>query len=212
MQDRREVPSVTKIEEALARASKHADISAATPTDIAGRPAYTVRISPREHPGLIGGAELSFDAEQGIPLRGAVYAKGASAAALELVASEISYEAVPASTFELTPAPGMQVKEIEPHKEGAASGSKGGDETQPKVSHHGLGLESIAVIESHPKPGQNPSANLPEGLQKVKINGITASELPTALGTLLTFERAGVNYVLVGSVTPEAIESLARGL
>ena len=47
---------------------------------------------------------------------------------------------------------------------------------------------------------------------KVKVNGATATELATDLGTLLTFERSGVRYLLVGSVTPAAIEAVARGL
>ena len=34
----------------------------------------------------------------------------------------------------------------------------------------------------------------------------------TALGTLLSFERSGVRYLLAGSVTPAAIEAVARGL
>ncbi len=51
-----------------------------------------------------------------------------------------------------------------------------------------------------------------EGLPKVTINGASASELRTELGTLLSFERSGVRYVLAGSVTPAAIEALARGL
>jgi len=59
---------------------------------------------------------------------------------------------------------------------------------------------------------QKPSVNLPEGLPKVKINGASATELPTALGTLLSFERSGVRYLLVGSVTPAAIEAVAKGL
>ncbi len=46
----------------------------------------------------------------------------------------------------------------------------------------------------------------------MKINGVTASELQTELGTILSFERGGVRYVLAGAVTPAAIEALARGL
>ena len=51
-----------------------------------------------------------------------------------------------------------------------------------------------------------------EGLPKVSINGTSATELPTALGTLLSFERSGVRYFLIGSVTPAAIEAAAKGL
>jgi hypothetical protein len=46
----------------------------------------------------------------------------------------------------------------------------------------------------------------------VKINGISAAELGTELGTILSFERSGVRYLVAGSVTPAAIEAFARGL
>ena len=44
------------------------------------------------------------------------------------------------------------------------------------------------------------------------MNGVNASELRTALGTILTFERCGVRYVVAGAVPPAAVEALARGL
>jgi hypothetical protein len=46
----------------------------------------------------------------------------------------------------------------------------------------------------------------------VTVGGTSASELPTALGTVITFERAGVRYLLAGSVTASAIETFAKGL
>ncbi len=49
-----EVPSVTKIEEGIAHLKKHADVSGATPTDVAGQAAYTVRVSPKEGGSLLG--------------------------------------------------------------------------------------------------------------------------------------------------------------
>ena len=49
-------------------------------------------------------------------------------------------------------------------------------------------------------------------MPQVQVDGKKASELRTALGTLLTFERAGVRYVLAGSVKPGALQSLASGL
>ena len=56
------------------------------------------------------------------------------------------------------------------------------------------------------------SSTTEEGLQKVKINGIEASELPTELGTLLSFERSGVRYLLAGALSPSAVEAVAKGL
>jgi outer membrane lipoprotein-sorting protein len=223
----REVPSVAKIEEAISRLSPHATLSPATPADVAGQAAYTVRVSPSHNGGLLGGAELSFDAVHGVPLRAAVYSSKSPAPVLELAATEISYEPVPASVFEISPPPGAKVQEVSPPKEGSApSGSStGADSTgagwsspssgagHPKVTTHGQGLETVAVLESPVKAGAgNSSPTLPEGLQKVDINGVTASELPTALGTLLTFERSGVRYLLAGAVSPAKVEEVARGL
>ncbi len=76
--DTHEPPSVAKIEEAITRAERHGDVSGATPTDIGGQPAYTVRISPKEGGSLFGGVELSFDAVHGVPLRAGVYSSSSS--------------------------------------------------------------------------------------------------------------------------------------
>jgi hypothetical protein len=67
------------------------------------------------------------------------------------------------------------------------------------------------VLQTNVKPGEK-APTLPEGLQKVKLGETTATELPTELGTLLTFERSGVRYVLAGAITPAQIEAVARGL
>jgi outer membrane lipoprotein-sorting protein len=205
-------PTVAEIEERLAKASKHADISGATPTDVAGQAAYTVRVSPRENGGLVAGAELSWDAAHGNPLRAAIYSTNSSAPVIELAATEISYGSPDSSALEFTPPSDAKVQDVtlpQPSKEG--SSSSGG--TDKHVSVHGQGLESIVLAEAPVKAGGKESGlGSLEGLQKVDVGGTQASELPTQLGTLLTFERAGVRYLLAGSVTPSAIEAFARSL
>jgi outer membrane lipoprotein-sorting protein len=208
------IPTVAEIQEAISHAGKHADISGATPTDVAGQAAYTVRVSPRENGGLIGGAELSWDAANGVPLRTAIYSTTSPSPVIELAATEISYGPVETSTLDFTPPSGAKVEDVTlPVKQGSgASGPSGGGE-KPKLSTHGEGLGAIALLESPVKPGQRESTSSElESLPKVNINGTSASELPTPLGTLLTFERAGVRYLLAGSVTPASIEAFARGL
>jgi outer membrane lipoprotein-sorting protein len=208
------VPSTKEIEEGIAHLDRHAIVSGATPTDVAGQPAYTVRVAPRENGGLIGGAELSWDAVHGVPLRAALYSTNSSAPVIELAASEISYGPIESSVLDFTPPANAKIEEVKPpsghsSNESGSSGSNGA----PKVTTHGKGLAAITVIESPVKAGSESStAAQLEGLPKVNINGTSASELPTALGTLLSFERAGVRYLLVGSVTPGAIEAFARGL
>ncbi|HWF32562.1 MAG TPA: hypothetical protein VG188_08405 [Solirubrobacteraceae bacterium] len=209
-----EVPSVAKIEEAIAKLGKNAIVSGATPTDVAGQPAYTARISPKESGSLIGGAELSWDAVHGVPLRAALYSSTSSSPVIELAASEVSYGTVDGSVFEFTPPADVKVEVVKlgskhdaKHTEGEANGSG----EKPKITTHGSGITGAAVLESKAKPGEK-ALQLPESLPKVKVNGTTAAELPTALGTLLGFERSGVRYLLVGAVTPADIEAVAKGL
>lgn len=212
-----EVPTVAKLQEAISHVEQHARLSGATPTDVAGHPAYTVRIAPSANGGLIGGAELSFDAVHGVPLRAAIYSSTSSAPVLELAATEISYGPVASSTLDFTPPSNATVKNVEPpeHRSKPSDHKGAGSDSEPKVTHHGQGLGGITVVEAPVKQGASTKASaqaLPEGLPKVDVNGTSATELPTPLGTLLSFERSGVRYLLVGAVTPAAIEAFARGL
>jgi outer membrane lipoprotein-sorting protein len=205
-----EVPSVAKIEEAIAHLSKHADVSGATPTDVAGQPAYTVRVSPNEGGSLFGGVELSFDANNGQPLRAAIYSSTTPSPVIELAATEVSYGPVASSVFEINPPADAKVEEVSaPGSDGTHASHTSTD--KPNITTDGHGPSTIAVLESKTKTKADASEPL-EGLPKVSIDGTSASELRTELGTLLTFERSGVRYLLAGSVAPAAIEAVARGL
>jgi outer membrane lipoprotein-sorting protein len=214
-----EVPSVAKIEEAIAHLGRHAQVSGATPTDVGGQPAYTVRLSPKEGGSLFGGVELSFDADNGAPLRTAVYSSAASAPVIELAATALSFGAVEGSVFSFTPPAGAKIEEIK-LGEGADHGTTGDDAGEkPTVTTHGHGPATIAVIassrdgEARSKSGSTGSASEALGpLPKVKIDGVSADELRTELGTILTFVRSGARYVVAGAVSPAAVEEVARGL
>jgi outer membrane lipoprotein-sorting protein len=207
-------PSLTKIEEAITHLKGHANVSGATPTNVAGQPAYTVRISPNEGGSLLSGAELSFDAVHGVPLRTAIYSTESAAPVIELTATEVSYGPVESSVFSFTPPANAKVEEVTLPGAGAKNSTAPSTKTDgTKLTSRGHGVASVAVVESQVKPGEKSStAGATEGLPKVSINGVSASELRTELGTILSFERSGVRYVLAGSVTPAAIEALARGL
>src|SRR3954463_6860205 len=59
------VPSVARIQQALTSLARDATGAAPQRDNVAGRPAYTVRVSPRHDGGLLGGVELAWDAEHG---------------------------------------------------------------------------------------------------------------------------------------------------
>jgi outer membrane lipoprotein-sorting protein len=213
---RHEVPSVAKIEEAISHLSEHADVSGATPTDIAGQPAYTVRVSPKEGGSLFGGVELSFDADHGVPLRSAIYSSTSSSPVAELAVTEISYGPVESSVFEVNPPASAKVEELRTMgSDGERQAHHAHDSEKPHVTTYGHGPATIAVLASSPdgegKTKGGTSKSL-EGLPKVTIDGVSAGELRTELGTILSFERGGVSYLLAGSVSPSAVETVARGL
>jgi outer membrane lipoprotein-sorting protein len=256
------IPSLAQIQSELGGLLKHANLSGAIPGDIAGQPAYTVRITPKHDGGLLGAAEVAWDAIRGVPLRIGIYAQGSGSPVLELKATDISYGAVPASTFNVAPPAGAKVVNVSLPASTAHGAGKSGKH-KPEVSGakavaqhlkfklkapatlvglpqqsvglldwggspaalvtYGQNLGGIAVIEqavdsakvksspSNPtqgSEGEHRGLNLPT----VSIKGITGQELDTALGTMVRFTRAGVNYTVIGSVPPAAAEAAARAL
>ena len=219
-------------------------ISGAKPSSTAGRPTYTVRIAPRDDGGLLGAAEVAWDAERGVPLRLAVYAQGNSDPTLELKATEVSYGRVPDAQLAATPHPGAHTVSIDAadlRAAGRPTNVTGVGAVQKRLDFplaapdaiaglnrgevrlfksdggngamtvYGKGLGSIFVLQG--KQSGNPfldhtSLRLPE----VNINGHTGTELATPLGTLVTFERGGVSYLVGGLVPPVAAENAARDL
>jgi hypothetical protein len=80
---------------------------------------------------------------------------------------------------------------------------------------YGKGFGAIAVLQHAVKRSETDRGSSGERalrLPKINIDGATGSELATALGTAVTFERGGVAYVVAGSVPPVAAENAARGL
>ena len=107
-------PSLDQIKRDIARLEQHATLSGATPSDVAGRPTYTVRIAPKNDGGLLGGAELAWDSARGVPLRAAVYASGDSSPVLQLEATDVSFGSVSSSVFAVSPPPGAKVVDLSP--------------------------------------------------------------------------------------------------
>ncbi len=206
-----EAPSVAKIEEAIAHLSEHASVSGATPSDVAGRAAYTVRVAPKEGGSLLGGAELSFDAETGIPLRSAIYATDDSSPGDRTGREPHLLRPGRRARCSRSRRRRMRRSSRSSRRRPTTHRQRSPDAGKTRLSAHGHGVTTIAVLES-PGKGAKQAESALAGLPQVKVDGVNASELRTELGTLLSFERSGVRYLLAGSVTPEALEAFARGL
>jgi outer membrane lipoprotein-sorting protein len=220
------VPSVSRIQRGLDKARNHKlDISGPTPGNIAGQPAYTVRVGPGRPGGLLGAVELAWDAAHGLPLRVAVYARGNSDPVLELVATEISYGPVDASNFAIEPPADAEQVNLSMRGRGHRGRKVPFQVSAPKTlagrkrvgirRHHGVafirygkGLDGLLVIEKAAGKSRHDRLELPT----VDVNGSTAKVLDTPLGSVVTFERNGVEYIVLGSVHAADAEAAARGL
>lgn len=120
--DNGNAPSVTQIGDFLTKLGEHADVSAAQPTNVAGQPAYSVKISPKHDGGLLGYAELAWDAARGVPLQAAIYAQGGSKPVLELTATDISYGAVSSSNVDVSPPAGAKTIDLSAPSKPASGG------------------------------------------------------------------------------------------
>jgi outer membrane lipoprotein-sorting protein len=166
-------PSLSEIKKEIAKVAEHANLSGATPSDVAGRPAYTVRIGPKQDGGLIGGAELAWDAAHGTPLRAAVYAKGDISPVLELKATDISYGPVASSVFDVTAPPGAKVTDLSPSS-GPSGESGKGQEPKPVT-----GLDAVQSQASFPITAPATLTGMPRSEVRLIQSGKDAGALVT---------------------------------
>lgn len=167
---RDEPPSLAQVQSGIKEAMQHAMLGAAVPSDVAGQPAYTVRVSPKASAGLVGGAELAWDSENGTPLRAAVYAKGESSPVLELAATEISFGPVPDSTLEISPPPGAKTIDVNPP---AGAGDEG------EGSAPASGLEAVQTHIGFPLSAPPSLAGMPRDQARLVSSGEDAGALLT---------------------------------
>lgn len=106
------IPSVAEIQSKLNQLMQHIDIAGPQPTDVAGQAAYRVTVSPKHDGGLLGSAQLAWDAARGVPLDFGIYARGNNTPVIELKATSISYGAVPSSVFTISPPGGDKVVKV----------------------------------------------------------------------------------------------------
>jgi hypothetical protein len=232
-------PTVAAISSFLAKLGQQLVLSGAQPTSVAGRPAYGVAVSPKDKGSLLGSARLAWDAERGVPLRVAVHATGSTTPALALTVTSISYGSVPSSSVAIAPPAGAKVVDLgAPSGSGGAAHPKpvtgldavraaaGFDVVAPDtiaglprtdarlvggrlvVLVYGQGPGAVVVTER--KLDAAPGSSLFDLLPRISLDGATGHELTTQLGSVIEWQRAGVGFLLAGSVPPATAEAAAR--
>jgi outer membrane lipoprotein-sorting protein len=173
-------PSLTQIGDFLSKLGENADVSAAQPTDIASRPAYNVKVSPKHDGGLLGYAELAWDAEQGVPLRVAIYAQGNSKPVLELAATDVSYGSVPPSAVDVSPPAGAKTVDLS----GATTPQTGADQANAAT-----GLAAVQAAVDFPVVAPDTLVGLPrKDVRTVRGNNALVI-YGQGLGAIVVVER-----------------------
>jgi hypothetical protein len=116
--------TLADVDKALAELGVDANVSAATPTAVAGQGAYETAVSPKHDGGLLGGLTLAFDAARGVPLRISIQATGSNTPVLELAVTDITYGTVADGDVALTPAAGVKVVDVAPQDAPGAGGTQ----------------------------------------------------------------------------------------
>ncbi|HZT91397.1 MAG TPA: hypothetical protein VFA05_05080 [Gaiellaceae bacterium] len=241
-------PTVADISSFLSKLGQHWNVSGAQPSNVGHQPAYTVSISPSHDGGLLGKAELAWDAATGatgVPLEVAVYAQGQSQPTLALRVTDLSTGGVSDSDVQWTPPSGTKIVDL------STAGKDTGGSSAPAVTGlanvqaaagfpvtapdtlvglprqdirlvgpadarsalavYGQGLGAIVVVER--KAGSSAGGGSALGsVPTISLDGVTAHELSTPLGTVVTWERGGVSYVLAGSIPAAAAQAAATAL
>ncbi len=196
------VPSLLDIRHALARIAQRVTLTGAIPGDVAGRPAYSVRVSPSHDGGLLGAVQLAWDAEHGVPLSIAVYSQGDPSPVLALRVTDISFGKVSGSVLNVPLAPGVKVVRVHAPARPAAS----------STAHHPAVVGEAAVARALSFPLSAPASLVGVPRRTVRLVDWSGTQAALAvygrgLGAIVVIEQTATAqaHSQIGSLPGVAI-------
>lgn len=179
---------------------------------VAGRSAYELVLAPKSPQSLISDVIIAVDSATGLPLRVQVVSRSSTTPALELGYTSINLARPAASNFAFTPPPGAKVDTVagDKHRAPGAKMPLAGTQAKTSISTSaiGTGWDSIGVIKGVDLANRQLATLLH-----------TATPVGGSFGSGLLLTTSVVDAlvlpngtVLVGAVTPQALESAAVGL
>lgn len=188
-------------------------VSIGNSATIAGRDAYELILRPRDTASLIGQVRLAIDAQEKLPLRVQILAKGQANPAFEVAFTQVSFARPDDSQFVFNPPAGTKVEEAAPDAVAGAEGQPKHDESaageKPKSTVIGTGWTSVLVLRNSP-PGQA-AAKDPEAKKAQDV----IDQLPLGNGgrtfnsKLFSVLITDDGRILVGAVSPERLSQVA---
>jgi outer membrane lipoprotein-sorting protein len=156
----------------LAKIDASTEVTVGEDVEVAGRPAYNLKVAPRSQGTLVESVSIAVDGEKGLPLSVEVRASGQAEPAFRAAFTSLTLETPDAGLFNFTPPPGATVKErvLPPHRHDAlppgagipgrhpaGDGKAAAAEKKPRWVT-GSGWESIVVL---PARSTSPDAAAP---------------------------------------------------
>lgn len=174
---------------------------------VAGRPVYVLSVEPRTSATLIGRIAISIDAAKRVPLRVAVYARGARSAAIWAAFTSVSFGSIDPSVYSFSPPRGAKIEQVRAE----SSSSPSGDESH----EYSLGPDGPLRVFGHDwttviAVKTPPIATLPSGPGGLDL----ASLLPFSgpLFSVRAVDRGDHAWIVIGAVPQASLEAVAPEL
>ncbi|MEU4400024.1 LolA family protein [Micromonospora orduensis] len=211
---------------ALGAIDPSTEVSVGRAATVAGHDAYELVLQPRDRDSLVHQLRIAIDAEQHVPLRFEVLAKGSDQPAFEVAFTQVDYRRPDADQFTFNPPPGVTVKEETAERPAAGGRPEHAAPTgDPGVRAVGSGWTTVLVAKldgavggkpADAKAAVPPAGAAPDVDVSKLLGGLPAVSGDWGSGRLLTSKLFSVlltddGRVLAGAVTPERLYQAARG-
>jgi len=181
------------------------EVTVGSDSEVAGREAYELVLTPDSSETLVGSVSIAVDSETGLPLSVDVQARGQDAPAFEVGFTELSLEAPSDDLFNFTPPPGATVTErvVKNHHAKHAKGDRG--EHSKDYVKYGSGWETVIGLPADEVPAEfMDSPLIAETAQEVDGGRLLSSALVNVFVT-------DDGRVFAGSVPLEQLQAAAEG-
>ena len=128
-------------------------VSVADTAMVASRPTYVLRLEPRTVETLVGRVDVAVDYERRVPLRVAVFARGASSPALSFGYTSIDLGPVDPSTFTFSPPAGAKVttpRELRSRSTHETAGHRELKRSATRPRTFGTGWATVVALRTPP--------------------------------------------------------------
>lgn len=195
--------------------------SVATPQRVAGRDAYTLRLSPRSERTLVGVVDVAIDAESRLPLRLQVVPRNTLDPSIEVGFSAIDYGPIDPSIFAFHPPAEASITDAGPALARVLSAAH----VRRLAAMHGdpsrADVKACRALLRQARSAPSPTMRV-FGQGFGLILAVRVSEVPAELRSMLPYagplasaalvDRGRSAWIVAGAVTPDALSSVQSRL